>query len=315
MGCFNSTCCISGLTITENDDVRWFLLTQNPWHHGKFVGEPHGRWIPRTWPLRAKYNHYGSIKAWSADDPLVAVVMEGLRLDLVELGVGENEVHDVATSRDMTFDALLKAVWEGRVYVERAPPLRERRQARLLQRIRELGLVGSVFDRADAPRDPPPGGAPVEVPSSEPPLLVQQGMVREDVWQALLALPLGHKRGIEDYRGCARGLAYHQTGAGVTTSLSPFNDAPFLGLLTRELTSALDLAEHTHLLRDLQDRLTPIVVQDMAEFCCIRELLHPTRFTFRPSDTSGPQDAMYELEAMVAEAIAQVAIRSDDDSE
>ncbi|MBI5153091.1 MAG: hypothetical protein HZA36_01385 [Parcubacteria group bacterium] len=45
--------------------------------------------------------------------------LQGLQLDLIEQGVGDNSVHDVPTSKTMTFDDLLNALVEGRVLVDR----------------------------------------------------------------------------------------------------------------------------------------------------------------------------------------------------
>lgn len=115
MGCFDLSCCVSGLPIRYNDPVMFFLLARNLSARQCTHGVD-GRWVARTFPLTARYNDYGSVEEVE-EGPLRDVVMEGLAKDLVEKGMGDNVCHDVATRRDMSFDALLRALWEGRVDV------------------------------------------------------------------------------------------------------------------------------------------------------------------------------------------------------
>lgn len=117
MGSFDSTCAISGLPISGGHSVRLLLLTENPY------GEPnactmHDVWFPRTFPLKGTYDTYGSAEELEAG-PARDVWLDGLKIDLVEVGVGDNSCHDVATSRDMSFGAMLGAVQQGRVIVKR----------------------------------------------------------------------------------------------------------------------------------------------------------------------------------------------------
>jgi hypothetical protein len=117
MGCFSYTCGISGLPIEAGDPVRFLLLTQCPF--GKPAEHTCGinnRWAPRTFPLRAKYNEYGSIE--KVEEGLSRDIwLEGFQVDLITRGTGDNSVHDVAVRKDMTFEDLLRALWEGRVLV------------------------------------------------------------------------------------------------------------------------------------------------------------------------------------------------------
>ena len=117
MGSFAYTCCVSGLPIEAGDAVRYLLLTQNP-YQDEHVCYSHGFWYPRTVPLKAVYNDYGSVEDVE-EGPSRDVWMEAFHKDLVEKGVGDNQVHDVAIMKDSTFDQLLEAVWERRVYVTR----------------------------------------------------------------------------------------------------------------------------------------------------------------------------------------------------
>jgi hypothetical protein len=117
MGCFSFTCAISGLPIDAGDKVRYCLLTEGPYpeerkHH------IHDEWAPRTWPLRAVYNDYGSVEKVEKGAAKDAW-MDGFRFDAVTKGWGENQSHDVATSKKMTWSTLLYAIWEGRLSVRR----------------------------------------------------------------------------------------------------------------------------------------------------------------------------------------------------
>jgi hypothetical protein len=114
MGEFSMTCSLSGLGISGGTPVRCLLLTASP--YGK--NDPQNAWIVRTPPLRAIYNSYGSIEKIHPDDKFIADLwLRGLREDLIEKGLGDNSVHDVPTAKDMSFDALLDAIHEGRVEV------------------------------------------------------------------------------------------------------------------------------------------------------------------------------------------------------
>lgn len=150
MGCFDYACAISGLPIKADDDIRWLLLTENPYEKDSIVSI-HDAYFPRTWPLRAKYNHYGSIKDYDTAGLGVYAVVEGLKKDLVEVGTGDNTVHDVPTLRGMGFEAILNAVREGRIVVEREEwrdkPETAPEGCPTLQRIRTLLLEnGFVVD-------------------------------------------------------------------------------------------------------------------------------------------------------------------------
>lgn len=120
MGSFDYTCAISGLPIGANDDVRFILLQASPYTRGGCHADSVECWYLRAPPIRAKYNDYGSVESIHPDDEsLVQLWLDGLKVDLIEKGVGDNTCHDVAVRRDMTFDELREALWENRVEVRR----------------------------------------------------------------------------------------------------------------------------------------------------------------------------------------------------
>lgn len=93
------------------------LVTENP-YQDRSPCYMNDIWVPRTFPLKAEYNDYGSVENVE-DGPARALWMEGLKRDLVELGWGDNSCHDVPTSKDMSFDALLNALQERRVFAQK----------------------------------------------------------------------------------------------------------------------------------------------------------------------------------------------------
>ena len=118
MGSFDFTCCVSGLPIGAGDEVRHLLLTENPFHNpAEHTCYIHDRWIPRTFPLKATYNDYGSVE--NIQEGLARDIwLDGLKLDLVARGVGDNSYHDVPVRKDMDLSQILHALWEGRVLVQ-----------------------------------------------------------------------------------------------------------------------------------------------------------------------------------------------------
>ncbi len=109
MGSYSATCAVSGLAIPGGTRIRVVLLTENPYGEG---------WDLRAPPIRARYNDYGSIEDLRSEDAAIARLwLQALDVDLVEQGVGDNQCHDVATRRGMSFEALCEALQESRVLV------------------------------------------------------------------------------------------------------------------------------------------------------------------------------------------------------
>lgn len=118
MGSFDYTCAVSGLPIHSGDEVRFLLLSGNPYgeNKGSRACTMHDWWFPRTFPIRAVYNEYGSVEKVE-EGPARDIWLDALKIDLVSRGWGDNSVHDVPTSPDMTFEELLGAIQEGRILV------------------------------------------------------------------------------------------------------------------------------------------------------------------------------------------------------
>jgi hypothetical protein len=340
MGSFASTCCVSGLPIEYGDEVRWLLLTENPYFDGGFVCEATGRWSPRTWPIKARYNDYGSIEHYE-EGPMLDVIMKGFQKDLVEVGVGDNSFHDVAAKRDMPFTDLLEAVWEGRMRVwndtsrkaltpEELAESKEKYSAPYvptMRRVEEMltevdkpekgrflvddgvawvrvrwdGLRsdygkdvdyltkakavlekkyavamtaggGSYANNAELRIFAAPGVDEKNFPhrahdGSEPrrskPLLVQQAMIREDVWQALVALPLSwgwkeEKKTVEDFRAGVKAFMGRQLEMRAKA-------AERLAAVTKLAEERSKLVEGDELSKKYRDELFELTSGDMLD--------------------------------------------------
>ena len=62
MGSYDYTCGVSNLPISCGTDVRVLLLSKNPYDlMGSSACEMHSLWVPRTFPIKGKYDDYGNI--------------------------------------------------------------------------------------------------------------------------------------------------------------------------------------------------------------------------------------------------------------
>lgn len=118
MGSFNFTCALSGLPITCGDEVKYYFLTENPYDDSG-ICSTHDVWFPRSLPVSAKYNDYGSIEDYDAKSPAVLSIIDCFTKDLVEKGTGDNCCHDVPTRKGMTFEETLTGVQKNRIQVLR----------------------------------------------------------------------------------------------------------------------------------------------------------------------------------------------------
>ncbi len=126
MGSFEYKCAISGLPIGAGDKVRFLLLQSSPFSSRGNYADGELSWYLRSLPVRAVYNDYGTVEEiCPADLPITNNWLEGLKIDLVEKGWGDNTCHDVPTRKGMSFDELREALWEERLEVR--PQLESRK--------------------------------------------------------------------------------------------------------------------------------------------------------------------------------------------
>ncbi len=287
MGSFAYTCAISGLPIGAGDKVRYLLLTKNPFYteggHNCYI---HGVWFPRTFPLRAEYNDYGSIENIQ-EGPMRNVILEALQIDLIEQGWGENTCHDVPTTKDMTFDELLEAVQEGRCKVsDRAFPnfIKEQLKKTLDNE------SDDVWPRRQAKQ-----------------LAISQAMIREDVWDALLRMKADETT-----------LAYWKTMLRVECaewlkgdSLSRMTEFTGSAFFREAATNTVGLAKHLELLLKRSIRtgqaIEDWILDDIAEFYFIQSILSNCRYQWHPSSSSGPQFGEWKEHVELCKAYLSVA--------
>ncbi len=265
MGSFAYTCCISGLPIEAGDKVRFMMLTRNPYYEeGRHNCYIDGLWFPRALPLRASYNDYGSIEG--AQDPFIQQSwLDGLRMDLVELAIGKNKYHDVATSKDMSFDELLEALWEGRVLVKS-----------------NVDTNGFLWDKKLEQNK----GVNISV---------AQAMIREDVWSALVNLNVSMAK---RYRAAAREWYTKKVLNSDKDEIryafmrvqAPLGLFSFEYILSDTKPCTVGLGTHLYMLAK-KCTFSDEIIDLLGEFACITAILsRMCRYQWSPSGGSGPQE-------------------------
>lgn len=114
MGCFDYTCAVSALPISDGTPVVALMIQQQ--NLRVYDGSA---WQLRSLPVYGQYNDYGRIDGYE-EGILTRTWTESLQHDLIEKGVGDNEIHDVGCRKNMTFADLLRALpYEDQVQVGR----------------------------------------------------------------------------------------------------------------------------------------------------------------------------------------------------
>jgi hypothetical protein len=114
MGCWNKTCGLSGLHIWSGTEVIVFALEQHTDYHDRCYTTAF--WKPVWVPFYSKYNDYGGGEGSYGIG--FDLLMKGLKEQLIEKDVGENECHDIAVrAADMNEELFFNAVHEGRLEV------------------------------------------------------------------------------------------------------------------------------------------------------------------------------------------------------
>ena len=115
MGSFNVTCGLSGLSIEYRDPVMFmFLHEEASSTEEKFFSNPY---MVRNLPIKGIYDSYGRVGDWDADDPCLGLLLRGLEVDLVEMGMGENTVHDLPVKKGTGLEEYLQSAHSHRLMV------------------------------------------------------------------------------------------------------------------------------------------------------------------------------------------------------
>jgi hypothetical protein len=114
MGSFDLTCAVSNLPVGYGDQVRLIFLVKGPYDDENT--SPYSWWVPRNFPLKAKYNDYASLTDIQTG-PMNDILVKGFSLDIVEKGWGDNSYHDIPINKGMSVEELVEAVHEDRLFV------------------------------------------------------------------------------------------------------------------------------------------------------------------------------------------------------
>lgn len=114
------SCLLSGLPIPPGTPVRYLLLVLST--KRRDCGDVQSKWTPRALPLRGKAGEFQMVDPLDISPQDWETIQQGFQQDLVEVGVGDNTVHDVPVRKGMSFSSLEEAIREDRVRVTVAGP-------------------------------------------------------------------------------------------------------------------------------------------------------------------------------------------------
>jgi len=211
--------------------------------------------------------------------------MEGFKLDLLPVSMGENIYHNPSTSKGMSFDQLLSAIRETRVKV-----------------------------RADMNRR-----SVREVKNH--PLTVSHLMIREDVWQALSVnthfktLSSLYKKAIKlvkitknvPKKGSPQYFDY--VSAKYALKDLYYDNDIVAQYLTIEIPFTIGLADHWKLLleKNLPMKKVKPVLNDIAEFIQVYKALEHLRYYWAPSNPVGTQYGEWDRHIDFFEKMLEIA--------
>jgi hypothetical protein len=113
MGSWYKTCGLSNMHIRDDDEVMVFVLEKNNDQTDRCYSTAF--WSPCLLPFYSKYGDYGR----GADDSGVTLpyLMAGIKEQLIEMELGDNEYHDIEIKRDkFDIELFYEAVHEGRLF-------------------------------------------------------------------------------------------------------------------------------------------------------------------------------------------------------
>jgi hypothetical protein len=112
MGCWNKTCGLTNLHITHGTEAYVFVLEPN--NEDSHCYATH-LYSPLLLPFVTEYNDYGGGENSSGIG--LPLIMDGIRDNLHEIDVGDNQYHDIAVKKaDFGEELFFEAVHEGRLY-------------------------------------------------------------------------------------------------------------------------------------------------------------------------------------------------------
>jgi hypothetical protein len=114
MGCWNKTCGLSNLHITAGTPVYVFVLEKNAdYEHCHSTS----LFSPLLLPFESEYNDYGGGE--NSSGIALSIIMGGIKRDLVELPLGDNQYHDIEVTKEkFDVDLFFEAVHEDRLSIK-----------------------------------------------------------------------------------------------------------------------------------------------------------------------------------------------------
>ena len=114
MGCWNKTCGLSNLHITAGMPVYVFVLEKTESYDHCYST---GLFSPLLLPFESEYNDYGAGE--NSSGIALNIIMGGIKRDLVELPLGENQYHDIEVTKEkFDVDLFFEAVHEDRLSIK-----------------------------------------------------------------------------------------------------------------------------------------------------------------------------------------------------
>lgn len=118
MGCWNNTCAITKLPITDGDEVIALLLVHNTTEIDR-LGAPFSYGVPLPFYWEGSYNDYGAVEG--EHGVMLEPIIETIKKHLVEFELGDNKYHDIEVKKE-SFDhhMLMEADHEDRLKLTEA---------------------------------------------------------------------------------------------------------------------------------------------------------------------------------------------------
>ena len=118
MGSWNHTCFLTNLPVLSGEEVYVFLLKEGDFYN-KYIGHhcyPTNYYEPLPFFFEGNYNDYGGVE--NCHGPLLPAIIEGIRLNLIEMPLDDNEYHDIEVSKKgLDIDSLFNYDHENRLFV------------------------------------------------------------------------------------------------------------------------------------------------------------------------------------------------------
>lgn len=373
MGCWSETCVISHLPINAGEKVRYILLQASPFSNCGKDANANTRWYMRDFPIKAEYNDYGSVENVNKEDDFIYQHwLNGLKVDLIEKGVGDNSYHDIAVSSQMSFSDLLEVLVQKRLEVHSRVMFRKSNKPSdrlntikkylddlpeskyyLLDetRINEFRIRFDVYEKEKQQTAlelikskleendyavmftvgsghyaknmelmvRPKPGSEHRVYDFDPKnsVMVDHAMIREDVWQLLLSIPMpadyGNKnQTISDYKVLELNKASYNELIDASYLIRGLTDNPtnplacFVGRNPSISGFGPDNSFMQFMKSEYSEKEVELFLDNLAETAYVNEILFDLRIPLHPLGHHGPQIGEFESHVTYFEKLSNL---------